>query len=56
MKILINILIFSVFILLLNLILLGCVVLLQEPKCATAPLQERIEMRCQKALYDTRGR
>ncbi|MEY0729103.1 preprotein translocase subunit SecG [Providencia rettgeri] len=56
MNTLISILIFSVFILLLNLILLGGVVLLQEPKCATAPLQERIEMRCQKALYDTRGR
>ncbi|MFD1091533.1 preprotein translocase subunit SecG [Providencia vermicola] len=56
MKALIDILIFGVFVLLLNLILLSGVVLLQEPKCATAPLQERVEMRCQKALYDTRGR
>lgn len=30
-------------------------VLLQEPKCATAPLQERVEIRCQKALYYHRG-
>ncbi|WP_272524187.1 preprotein translocase subunit SecG [Providencia sp. PROV230] len=56
MKILFNILMFIVFILLLTVVLLHGVVLLQEPKCTTAPLQERIEMRCQKALYDTRGR
>ncbi|EPL6457019.1 preprotein translocase subunit SecG [Providencia rettgeri] len=56
MKTLFNILMFIVFIFLLTVILLCGVVLLQEPKCATAPLQERIEMRCQKALYDTRGR
>lgn len=56
MKTLISILIFIVFILFLSLILLGGLVLLQEPKCATAPLQEQIEIRCQKALYDTRGR
>lgn len=36
-------------------LLLGGVVLLQEPKCATASQQERVEMRCQKALYYHRG-
>ncbi|MTC57445.1 MULTISPECIES: preprotein translocase subunit SecG [Providencia] len=34
----------------------GGLVLLQEPKCATASPQERVEMRCQKALYDYRGK
>lgn len=35
--------------------LVGGVVLLQEPKCATASQAERLEMRCQKALNAYRG-
>ncbi|EFB73688.1 hypothetical protein [Providencia rustigianii] len=55
MKTLINILIFIVFVSLLTVILLGGVVLLQEPKCGVASSQERLEMRCQKSLYYYRG-
>ena len=55
MNTLIKLAIVAVFLLLLSLVLIGGVVLLQEPKCTTATPKEQLEMRCQKALSHYRG-
>lgn len=55
MKTGINVLICVCFIVLLSAVLWAGVWLLQEPKCATATQAERLELRCQKALYEYRG-